>query len=122
MSPDSPGAPPWPRPAWYACIIACTCPPLRRWWIGCWPEGGFLANPTAPVPDLLSTATVLYALHRLRYPLDPARRNACLRFIESVMAESGGFCGHGMDDTPDCEYTFYALLALGCLAEGSVAR
>jgi hypothetical protein len=98
-------------------------PALVDWLLArCHPEGGFLANPTAPVPDLLSTATVLYALHRLRHPLDPALRNACLRFIESVMDESGGFCGHGMDDTPDCEYTFYALLALGCLAEGSVAR
>lgn len=99
-------------------------PALTGWLLDrCHPEGGFLANPAAPVPDLLSTATALYALRRLRHPLDPARRRACLRFIESVMAESGGFCGHGLDNTPDCEYTFYALLALGCLAtQGVLSR
>lgn len=94
-------------------------PAQRDWLVGCCHrEGGFLANPRAPVPDLLSTATALYALERLGQPLDEGRRRACLHFVETVMDESGGFRGHWMDNTPDCEYTFYALLALGCLASG----
>ncbi|MBT7298332.1 MAG: hypothetical protein HN849_02405, partial [Victivallales bacterium] len=36
-------------------------------------------------------------------------------FVESCWDESGGF-GAIPDTTPDCEYTFYALLALGALA------
>lgn len=91
---------------------------LRDWLLArIHPEGGFLATPAAPLPDLLSTATALYALRQLGHPLDGPRRSACLRFVEDLMADSGGFGGHWADDTPDCEYTFYALLALGCLAE-----
>ena len=78
-------------------------------------NGGFLACPASPMPDLLSTATALYALHELDAPLDGLHA-PCVTFIERLQAESGGFCGHWMDDVPDCEYTFYALLALGCLA------
>lgn len=90
---------------------------LKDWLLArCHPEGGFLATPGAPLPDLLSTATALFALRQLERPLDATRRSACLRFVEDLMADSGGFGGHWADDTPDCEYTFYALLSLGCLA------
>jgi prenyltransferase beta subunit len=77
-------------------------------------QGGFLANPRAPVPDLLSTATALFALRTMNVPTD-GFWEPCTEFVESMWHEDGGFGGHLADDTPDCEYTFYALLALGCL-------
>jgi hypothetical protein len=79
-------------------------------------NGGFLASPASPLPDLLSTATALLALHEIGTSIEGIRA-ACLTFIEGLQAESGGFCGHWMDEIPDCEYTFYAILALGCLAK-----
>ncbi len=78
-------------------------------------KGGFLANPSAPVPDLLSTASALFALDAMNVDLAPVRE-ACIEFVESLWHDSGGFCGNLLDDVPDCEYTFYALLALGCLS------
>ena len=78
-------------------------------------RGGFVAGPNIPVPDLLSTATALYALRRAGAPLDAVRR-PCLGFLDSVWSEAdGGFRAHAFDDTVDCEYTWYGLLALGCL-------
>jgi prenyltransferase beta subunit len=77
-------------------------------------RGGFLANPHAPIPDLLSTATALFALQAMDVSLD-AIREVCTEFVELLWQENGGFSGHLVDDTPDCEYTFYALLALGVL-------
>jgi prenyltransferase beta subunit len=79
------------------------------------PSGGFAANPAAPVADLLSTATALYALCVIG-EAPSGGVEATVGFVESLWHESGGFCGHAIDDTPDCEYTFYALLALGSLA------
>lgn len=94
-----------------------TGPRIIPWLLArCHCEGGFLASPDAPLPDLLSTATALYALHSQKTPLDAARITACLGFVESLQEPSGGFCGQWTDDTPDIEYTFYALLSLGCLA------
>lgn len=78
------------------------------------PCGGFMATPRAPVPDLLSTATALCALHAAGAGLD-AIRDQCTEFVIAVWHEGGGFCGSLADDTPDCEYTYYALLALGVL-------
>ena len=82
--------------------------------------GGFRAVPLAPVADLLSTATALCALHAIRHPLD-AVREACLDFVDSLWHDNGGFRGHRLDFTPDCEYTYYALLALGVLARAGDA-
>ncbi|KPK77357.1 MAG: hypothetical protein AMJ79_03530 [Phycisphaerae bacterium SM23_30] len=81
------------------------------------PQGGFLAMAAAPTPDLLSTATALHALAALKTPLDNIRR-PCLDFLDSLWSSQGGFCGHAFDDTIDCEYTFYGLLALGHLDSG----
>lgn len=81
----------------------------------CHCEGGFLASPGAPLPDLLSTATALFAFHTQEIALDAPGITACLGFIESLQEPSGGFCGQWTDDTADTEYTFYALLSLGCL-------
>jgi len=78
-------------------------------------RGGFAPSPLVPVPDLLSTATALHALTVLGRPLEALRR-PCREFVTGLWAENGGFCGHWADRTPDCEYTYYALLALGCLA------
>jgi prenyltransferase beta subunit len=78
------------------------------------PQGGFLATPDAPMPDLLSTATALHALAQLQAPLGP-RLEACLDFVDSLWTNEGGFYGHWGDNQLDCEYAFYGLLALGHL-------
>ncbi len=76
--------------------------------------GGFYAAPGAPVPDLLSTATALFALTEAGAPVAGIRR-ACTAFVESLWDDAGAFAGSPADLTPDCEYTFYGLLAIGCL-------
>lgn len=79
------------------------------------PQGGFLAVPNAPLPDLLSTATALHALAGLQVSLESVRET-CLDFIDSLWTNEGGFYGHWHDTHLDCEYTYYALLALGHLS------
>ena len=94
-----------------------TSPSLADWLMQCKSShGGFRATPDAPMPDLLSTATSLYALQVLECPLD-SHQEQTLSFIESLWEESGGFCGHIADPIPDCEYTFYGLLSLGVLSD-----
>lgn len=78
-------------------------------------DGGFLAAPGAPLPDLLSTATALHALSGLERDFG-AIRESCLDFIDTLWTNEGGFHGHWGDDTLDCEYTYYGLLALGHLS------
>ncbi len=78
------------------------------------PAGGFRVMEIAPEPDLLSTAVTLLALNKLQADISPIRP-ACLEFVHSLHTE-GQFAGHPGDETPDAEYTFYGLLALGCLA------
>ncbi|MBM4032443.1 MAG: hypothetical protein FJ291_11730 [Planctomycetes bacterium] len=78
-------------------------------------EGGFFATASAPFPDLLSTATALHALAGLtRHSRDFAQ--ACVQFVEGLRADGGGYRGAWLDEEPDAEYTFYALLALGHLS------
>ena len=78
-------------------------------------DGGFFATPQAPIPDLLSTATALHALTGMH--ADIARiQEPCLDFVDSLWNNKGGFHGNWGDDDIDCEYTFYALLALGHLS------
>lgn len=79
-------------------------------------EGGFLAMPLAPIPDLLSTATALHALACLEAPLSGPAKERCLDFLDSLWTAEGGFHGHWADDHLDIEYTFYGLLALGHLS------
>ncbi len=79
------------------------------------PQGGFFATPLAPIPDLLSTATALHALGALQWSPEPIRE-ACLDFIDTLWSNRGAFCGNWQDDTFDCEYTYYGLLALGHLS------
>jgi hypothetical protein len=78
-------------------------------------DGGWLAVPGAPIPDLLSTATALHALSCLDRPLPAALREKCLDFVDTLWSAEGGFHGHWADDALDAEYTFYGLLALGHL-------
>jgi prenyltransferase beta subunit len=77
-------------------------------------SGGFAATDQLNSADLLSTATALFALRTCRADLYPVRRS-CLEFIESLWRDSGGFAGHAADEIEDVEYTFYALLSIGCL-------
>jgi hypothetical protein len=88
---------------------------LAGWLLARCREGGFFASPDAPIPDLLSTATALHALSSLHAPIDDIRE-ACLDFVDSLWTSRGAFHGSWADDVPDCEYTFYGLLALGHLA------
>jgi prenyltransferase beta subunit len=80
------------------------------------PDGGFLAMPQAPMPDLLSTATALHALACLERELPEPMRERCLDFVDTLWSAQGGFHGHWADDHLDAEYTFYGLLALGHLS------
>jgi len=79
------------------------------------PDGGFGAFDGAPGDDLLSTAVAVHALAVLGADLGAARR-PCIEFVMDLQCADGGFRGHRADDAPDCEYTFYALLALGHLS------
>jgi prenyltransferase beta subunit len=79
------------------------------------PQGGFVAAPGTPMPDLLSTATALHALASMDIPLEAVRED-CLDFIDTLWTNQGAFHGHWGDEYVDCEYTFYALLALGHLS------
>ena len=80
----------------------------------CHAGGGFFAAPRAPMPDLLSTATALHALSALHADIDHLRES-CLDFVDTLWTSTGGFYGGWADDTLDCEYTYYGLLALGHL-------
>ncbi|MAS93605.1 MAG: hypothetical protein CMO55_10470 [Verrucomicrobiales bacterium] len=78
-------------------------------------EGGFLAFPLAPMPDLLSTAVALHALDGLQVPFEGIKERA-LDYIDTLWTAAGGFHGNWEDDDLDIEYTYYGLLALGHLA------
>ena len=78
-------------------------------------DGGFVAAPNVPMPDLLSTATALHALAALHADLEPLREN-CLNFLDTLWTGAGGFYGSWADSQLDCEYTYYGLLALGHLS------
>jgi len=81
----------------------------------CLPQGGFLALPAAPLPDLLSTAVALHALDAVQADFSHLKE-PCLDFVDSLWNATGGFHGNWTDDTLDCEYTYYGLLALGHLS------
>ncbi len=80
------------------------------------PQGGFVAVPGAPLPDLLSTATALHALACLERRVPSSVHERCLDFLDTLWSAEGGFHGHWADDHLDAEYTFYGLLALGHLS------
>jgi hypothetical protein len=80
------------------------------------PQGGFVAVPGAPIPDLLSTSTALHALACLERRIPSEVHERCLDLIDTLWNAEGGFHGHWADDHLDAEYTFYGLLALGHLS------
>ena len=80
------------------------------------PQGGFLASPNAPMPDLLSTATALHALAAMDRRLPSEIHERCLDFVDTLWSAEGGFHGHWADEHIDSEYAFYGLLALGHLS------
>ncbi len=84
----------------------------------CTDRGGFLAGEDAPVPDLLSTGTALYALRTVGES-PGGKEEICREFIDLLWMDDGGFAGSPLDLTTDCEYTFYALLGLGSLVYGN---
>ncbi len=77
-------------------------------------SGGWCAHPLLPAADLLSTGTALFALRWAGADLGACREGA-LDFLDALWDRRGAFRGHLADDDVDCEYTFYALLALGAL-------
>jgi prenyltransferase beta subunit len=79
-------------------------------------EGGCLATPAAPIPDLLSTATAVFAFQTLGVDTSDIAAT-CLAFVDRLQQPGGGYSGHRFDQTTDCEYTFYALMTMGCLWE-----
>jgi len=96
--------------------LNCTPPPPSVQWLLARSRatGGFLAAPVAPIPDLLSTATAIHALALAKAPLDDIKQPT-LEFIDSLWSTDGAFAGNWLDETLDCEYTYYGLLALGHL-------
>lgn len=80
------------------------------------PQGGFIAVPGAPMPDLLSTATALHALGALERRVPSVLHERCMDFMDSLWTAEGGFHGHWADEFIDAEYTYYGLLALGHLS------
>lgn len=85
------------------------------WVMDCCKDGGFLAFPQAPLPDLLSTAVALHGLVGAEADVS-AIKESCLDFVDSLWNAQGGFHGNWTDHSLDCEYTYYGLLALGHLA------
>lgn len=75
-------------------------------------NGGFLATPAAPLPDLLSTCTALFTLQLLN-KLEPQMAQRAVGFTRSLEQSGGGYTGFALDTTPDCEYTFYGLSVEG---------
>ncbi|VGO21760.1 prenyltransferase/squalene oxidase repeat-containing protein [Pontiella sulfatireligans] len=78
--------------------------------------GGFTPTTGVAEPDLLSTATAVFALVNQGTNLD-AIQKPCIKYAESLWRDSGGFAGHAADGFEDVEYTFYALLTMGCLIQ-----
>lgn len=81
-------------------------------------SGGFKAFDTTSNSDMLSTAVALFVLEETGNDLRLIRP-ATLDFVQNNYFEGAFWSGDG-DQTKDLEYTFYGLLALGSLVNGSV--
>ena len=77
--------------------------------------GGFRAAENTPIPDLLSTATALHALAGMQVSFEHLKEPT-LDFLDTLWTSRGAFYGNWTDEVADCEYTYYALLALGHLS------
>ncbi len=87
-----------------------------QWMLEQYDRGGFIAAEAVGIPDMLSTAVALHSLALNGVYLKPLK-NQTLDFIDSLWSNRGGFSGNWLDNTIDCEYTYYGLLALGNLAD-----
>ena len=81
-------------------------------------EGGFCANRSMPVADLLSTFTALVTLRDLGVS-ERVNRDGARAFVRLLVTPAGGFRAGVWDDQPDVEYTFYGLGALALIEEGA---
>jgi len=77
-------------------------------------EGGFRANTQIPFCDLLSTFTGLLTAHELEF-VKRIDSESCLRYVNQLERDEGGFRGAAWDGGADPEYTFYGLGALALL-------
>ncbi|MGQ7870061.1 hypothetical protein [Sunxiuqinia sp. sy24] len=74
---------------------------------------GFRAFEQLRTGDLLSMGVTLFALHKTGFDCR-LMAPTCFNFIQHNF-ERGAFLSGDGDETRDVEYTFYGLLALGCL-------
>ena len=81
-------------------------------------EGGFCANRSMPVADLLSTFTALVTLRDLG-AFERVNRDGTRTFVRSLATPAGGFRAGMWDDQPDVEYTFYGLGSLALISAAS---
>jgi len=79
-------------------------------------KGGLKAAAGSPLADLLSSATGLFALRVLGEDIAHIGPS-CISFVQSLWQNDGGFSSQCLDSVTDCEYTYYGLLALGCLED-----
>lgn len=81
-------------------------------------HGGFRAGVSTRFPDLLSTGVTLFALATAcASAVDPLTLAVHREYVELLWQDDGGFAGHVADGVSDCEYTYYALMALGSLVQ-----
>ena len=78
-------------------------------------NSGFKAFDHLTTGDMLSTSVALFALKKTGFDMRLIAPT-CLGFIQQNYAEGAFLSGDG-DQTRDLEYSFYGLLALGCLVE-----
>jgi hypothetical protein len=95
-------------------------PRLMGWMLSCEAREGGLAVFPHWRADLLSTATGLFAISQLPGGPDAIARvsQRCTEFVLGLWHKSGSFRSDtGMSEAYlDCEYLWYGLLAMGCLA------
>lgn len=96
-------------------------PRLLGWMLSCHArEGGLAAFPHWR-PDLLSTATGLFAISQLSAGAEAMATisQPCTEFVLGLWNKIGSFrSDSGMGEAYlDCEYLWYALMGLGCLAQ-----
>ena len=84
-------------------------------------SGGFASTDKGDTPDLLSTASALFALVERGTNLGSIQR-PCLKYVESLWRDSGGFAGYIDDASEDAASTFYALLSIGCLVRSMAKK
>lgn len=77
-------------------------------------DGGFLAHPTSPHSDLLSTFTAFLSLTGLSSE-SKVNIPALGRYLSQLALPGGGFLGSRHDQESDLEYTYYGVGTLALL-------